>query len=130
MIAEYLTELVAKIDSERVQVFQVHAHFCLLTFKLMQVLRFLRPDVWRKDGSKVVLVDATKICAHSSITVLEEAVKKVGETNVPLDFLKDYSRDAVLQSRKNGRKKKCAIIPQSGTKRNLYRTTTVAGCCN
>ena len=65
----------------------------------MQVLRFLRPEVLRKDGTKVVairLVDANKICKHS--TVLEEAVKNVGETNIPLDFLKDDSRDAVLKN--------------------------------
>ena len=79
----------------------------------MQVLRFLRPNVTRDREIKVVaihLTDASTYYTFPNEDLLKQHIKKVGKTNVPLDFLRDTSRDTVVLARKNG-KKKCAVIP-------------------
>ena len=81
----------------------------------MQVLRFLRPNVTREGGVKVVaihLMDASAYYSHPNEELLKQHIKKVGKTNVALDFLRDTSRDTVVLARKNG-KKKCAVIPHN-----------------
>lgn len=83
---------------------------------LMQVLRFLRPNVRREGGVKVVaihLTDASTYYTHPNEELLKQHIKKVGKTNVALDFLRDTSRDTVVLARKNGKKKKCAVIPHN-----------------
>ena len=57
------------------------------------------------------LTDASSFYAPPCEDVLKQHIKKVGSTNVPLDFLRDTSTDNMLIPRKNGKKKKCAVIP-------------------
>lgn len=85
-------------------------------FLPVQVLRFLRPNVTRKGGVKVVainLTDASTYYTYPNEDILKQHVKKVGQTNVPLDFMRDTSRDTVVIPRKNGKKKKCVVIPHN-----------------
>jgi hypothetical protein len=82
----------------------------------MQVLRFLRPNVTREGGVKVVaihLTDASTYYTYPNEDILKQHIKKVGQTNVALDFLRDTSKDTAALSRKNGKKKKCAVIPHN-----------------
>ena len=60
---------------------------------------------WKKVVA-IRLMDSMKYCTPSNMTVLEYAIKKIGEKNASLDFLDDDSRDTVLKPRKNGCKKK------------------------
>ena len=89
--------------------------------------------------------DAARYYAHPNEDLLRQHIKKVGRTIVPIDFLRDTSRDTIVLPRKNG-KKKCAVIhciPEEifqelyrGMKSHILycpyvcdppRTTTVAG---
>ena len=82
----------------------------------MQVLRFLRPNVTRDGGVLAVaihLTDASTYYTHPNEDMLKQHIKKVGQTNVPLDFLRDTSTDTIVRPRKNGKKKKCAMIPHN-----------------
>ena len=88
------------------------------SYLCLQVLRFLRPNVTRdsEGGRKVVAVylsDAATYYAHPNEDLLRQHIKKVGKTNVPIDFLRDTSRDTIVLPRKNGKKKKCAVIPHN-----------------
>ena len=53
------------------------------------------------------------IYSHPNEELLKQHIKKVGKTNVALDFLRDTSRDTVVLAKKNGKKKKCAVIPHN-----------------
>ena len=73
------------------------------------------PNVTRdsEGGRKVVAVyfsDAATYYLHPNEDLLRQHIRKVGKTNVPIDFLRDTSRDTIVLPRKNG-KKKCAVIP-------------------
>ena len=61
----------------------------------MQVLRFLRPDV-RSHGAMSVaihLMEASSYYTSPREDELKQHIKKVGATNVPLDFLRDTSME-------------------------------------
>lgn len=53
-----------------------------------------RPNVTREGGVKVVAIHLTDASAHPNEELLKQHVKKVGKTNVALDFLRDTSRDS------------------------------------
>ena len=70
----------------------------------------------REGGEQVVainLTDASAYYMHPNEELLKQHIRKVGKNNVALDFLRDTSRDPVVQPRKNGKKKKCAMIPHN-----------------
>ena len=65
-------------------------------------------------GTQVVAInmtDASSYYTHPDEDVLKEHIKKVGKTNVSLDFLRDTSTDTSVRPRANGKKKKCVVIP-------------------
>ena len=67
----------------------------------------LRLDVHRLNGDKVVAIqfkDAMKYYTHPNDKLLKEDIKKLGELNVPLDFLSNTSKDSVVRPSKNGKK--------------------------
>ena len=69
----------------------------------------------REGGIKVIavhLTDASTYYTFPNEELLRQHIKKVGKTNVPLDFLRDTSRDTVVFPRKNV-KKKCVVIPHN-----------------
>ena len=76
----------------------------------------MRPNVTTEGGINVVavhLTDALTYYTSPNEELLKQHIKKVGKTNIPLDFLQDTSRDAVVLPRKNGKKKKCVVIPHN-----------------
>ena len=67
----------------------------------------------RDGGIQVVAInmtDASSYYTHPDEDVLKEHIKKVGKTNVSLDFLRDTSTDTSVRPRTNGKKKKCVVI--------------------
>ena len=67
----------------------------------------------RDGGIQVVAInmtDASSYYTHPDKDVLKEHIKKVGKTNVSLDFLRDTSTDTSVRPRTNGKKKKCVVI--------------------
>lgn len=80
----------------------------------MQVLRFLRPNLTRVGGELVVaiqLTHASTYYTHPNEDMLKQHIKKVGQINVPIDFLRDTSTDTTVRPSKNGKKKKCVVVP-------------------
>ena len=74
------------------------------------------PNVTRDGGIQVVAInmtDASSYYTHPDEDVLKEHIKKVGKTNVSLDFLRDTSTDTSVHPRANGKKKKCVVIPHN-----------------
>ena len=51
------------------------------------------------------MTDASSYYTHPDEDVLKEHIKKVGKTNVSLDFLRDTSTDTSVRPRANGKKK-------------------------
>lgn len=81
---------------------------------MMQMLTFLRPDVTREGRYKVVAIamtDASSYYTPPDEDLLRTHLKKVGKTNVPIDFLRDTSTDTKVRPSQNGKKKKCVVIP-------------------
>ena len=95
----------------------------------MQVLQVIRTTVKRRNG-KIVVAVSLKDCLtylHFNIDRITYSFKKIGETNVALDFLKNESRDKEIHPKINGKKKKCAVISEdlipTELLQELYRGT-------
>ena len=61
----------------------------------------------RDGGIQVVAInmtDASSYYTHPDEDVLKEHIKKVGKTNVSLDFSRDTSTDTSVRPRTNGKK--------------------------
>ena len=80
---------------------------------VLQILRFLKPNQDRNHGKVVAiyLPGAFVHHPHPNPQKLKQAIKIVGQNNVPLDFLMEGSVDTIIRPRANGHKKKCAVIP-------------------
>ena len=65
----------------------------------------------RHEVVAIALTDASSYYSTPDEDLLRTHKKKVGKTNVPIDFLRDTSTDSAIQPRANGKKKKCVVIP-------------------
>ncbi len=95
-------------------------------------VRFLRPNVLRKDKTVAVAVHAGDASPYHTASNEEELKKHIrakgGQTNVALAFLKDTSQDTAVQPRKNGKTKKCWIVPHDALPEELLRQLYTGDC--
>ena len=59
----------------------------------------------------IALTDTSSYYSPPDEDLLRMHIKKVGKTNVPIDFLRDTSTDTRVRPSANGKKKKCVVIP-------------------
>ena len=68
----------------------------------------------REGMHKVVAITLTNASSYYSPpdeNLLRMHIKKVGKTNVPIDFLRDTSTDTTVRPRANGKKKEVRSHP-------------------